>query len=497
MGQSAASSRTSSVRRRSRTFTVVLAILSGLALALPAGAAAAIAVDHGAHSGRGSADGASLASVTFTDAAHGWALGSSGGSPSVSQPVLLATADGGATWTRQDVSAAGSGASLSSICFVDASHGWAVGHSSDGYDMWPLILATTDGGVTWNVQVPGYVGDLSFLSAVTFVDANHGWAVGSGGDFDSDSDWLIILATDDGGATWSQQDPGYYDLLDGMGMLNAVSFVDAKHGWAVGSTGGSYEESPLLLATTDGGQTWEAQQPSNDYAGLYALDFVDAARGWAVGGWGGEQNGAPALVGTSNGGATWGNESPPAIATNSFLEAVDFVDATHGWAVGTRNRGYSGGNPVYVPVILATTDGGASWQARDASSASTPGGLASVTFTDAAHGWAVGSSGTIIATSDGGATWSRQHGLVRPQIAKLRPAKARRGVVVTITGSGFGKKSRASCVRFGGAKCTRYVSWSATRIKCKVPTKAKIGRLLVKVITAGGESSGRAFRVRR
>jgi photosystem II stability/assembly factor-like uncharacterized protein len=38
------------------------------------------------------------------------------------------------------------------------------------------MLATTDGGATWNVQSSG---DSAFLTAVTFSDATHGWAVGA------------------------------------------------------------------------------------------------------------------------------------------------------------------------------------------------------------------------------------------------------------------------------------------------------------------------------
>ena len=85
----------------------------------------------------------------------------------------------------------------------------------------------------------------------------------------------------------------------------------------------------------------------------------------------------------------------------------------------------------------------------------------------------------------------------KPSVTKLTPTKARRGATVTITGKNFGKKRGRSVVKFGGKTCIKYVSWSSTLIKCRVPTEAKLGRLLVKVTTAAGTSNGRILTVKR
>ncbi|MCZ6574991.1 MAG: YCF48-related protein [Gammaproteobacteria bacterium] len=77
----------------------------------------------------------------------------------------------------------------------------------------------------------------------------------------------------------------------------------------------------------------------------------------------------------------------------STLQAVHFVDAERGWAVG------DGGT------VLATTDGGRTWSVRDAG---TTAALWSVDFVDAERGWAVGDGGTVLATTDGGRTWTAQ-----------------------------------------------------------------------------------------
>jgi photosynthesis system II assembly factor YCF48-like protein len=98
------------------------------------------------------------------------------------------------------------------VACVDANHGWAVGY--DG-----TIVATTDGGATWTAQTSGTTNTLIWVS---FVDANHGWAVGEFG---------TIVATTDGGASWTAQTSGTTNHLYG------VFFVDASHGWAVGTGG--------------------------------------------------------------------------------------------------------------------------------------------------------------------------------------------------------------------------------------------------------------------
>jgi len=71
------------------------------------------------------------------------------------------------------------------------------------------------------------------------------------------------------------------------------------------------------------------------------------------------------------------------------------------------------------------------------------------------------------------------------------------GQEFTITGKDFGKRDSASDVKCGAAKVSKYVSWSATRIKCKVPAKAKFGKLKVTVVTADGASNSKTFTVKR
>ncbi len=326
-----------------------------------------------------------LASIAFVDAQRGWAVGTSG--------TILATADSGASWEEPQTS--NTTEHLVSVAFVDAQHGWAVGWNG-------TILATTDGGASWVVQTSNTTQQ---LRSVAFVDAQHGWAVG-GAILGSGSS--TILATTDGGASWEPQTSNTTEVFFSVG------FVDAQGGWAVGENG-------TILATADGGASWEPQI-SNAARGLYSVAFVDAQRGWAVAG---ELLAMPnsgaeptaAILATSDGGASWERQTSN---TTKGLFSVVFVDAQRGWAVGENGT------------ILATADGGASWEPQT-SNATEP--LWSVGFVDAQGGWAVGANGTILATADGGASWQPQTSNTSEPLSSVVFADAERGWAVGLNGT--------------------------------------------------------------
>jgi photosystem II stability/assembly factor-like uncharacterized protein len=250
------------------------------------------------------------------------------------------------TWHQQH-----SGSSfLTAVSFPDTAHGWAVGAAG-------LVLATSNGGETWVEQQDGASGNNN-LNAVSFVDDQHGWAVGRNG---------TIITTSDGGALWSAQDSGTTESLGG------VSFADDQHGWAVGQGG-------LILATSDGGAHWTQQSSGATTSTLTSVSFANPEDGWVVG------VAPPVVLATTDGGALW---TPQAASLNAT--GVDAVDSQHAWIVGT------GGD------IVATTDGGANWAVQD-SGVSVE--LNAVSFADQQNGWAVGALGTVLVTYDGGATWS-------------------------------------------------------------------------------------------
>jgi len=151
--------------------------------------------------------------VDFVDAKHGCVAGSSGAFPS-GHPILAATSDGGVTW--QSVTLPQAAGSAWAVSFVDAQHGWAVTSLTSTYPS--VIYATSDGGLTWTSQ---YVASGVVLRSIAFADAAHGWAVGQAADLQGD---CAVLSTTNGGATWNEQ-----DLASQSPGGLSVSFIDASH----------------------------------------------------------------------------------------------------------------------------------------------------------------------------------------------------------------------------------------------------------------------------
>jgi photosystem II stability/assembly factor-like uncharacterized protein len=156
---------------------------------------------------------------------------------------VLVSADDGQTWRQSPVPVS---SDLTSVFFVDERNGWAVGH--DG-----VILATTDGGATWALQLDGaranraIVDDLArkpgaaallaeanrnvaqgadkpFLD-VWFADEKVGYAVGA---------YNYIFRTADGGKSWKP----WFDRTDNPKYLNLYAIRPAAGGlFIVGEAG--------------------------------------------------------------------------------------------------------------------------------------------------------------------------------------------------------------------------------------------------------------------
>jgi photosystem II stability/assembly factor-like uncharacterized protein len=213
------------------------------------------------------------------------------------------------------------------------------------------------------------------LFATCFVSDQEGFMVG---------DLARIFHTTDGGKTWEyQQTPNKLSLV-------ALSCPDKAHLWASGQAG-------EIAFSGDSGKTWQLQQSGVERQ-LLSIAFANPQRGLAVGDFG-------TLLRTENGGVTWNKVAlptdvrlPPDVAEvvdpgDIVLYSVTFADAEHAWAVGEFG------------VILASGDGGASWQ-QQTNAAETS--LFGVSFADPRRGWAVGIDATLLATTDGGTTWRQE-----------------------------------------------------------------------------------------
>ena len=380
------------MRRRTTKATLTVALL-GLTLAAAAcggHASASVAGHDSAPIGppyNPRAD--SLRLVAFPDARHGWAVGDT---YDVTGIGIQATTNGGLDWAEQKSGDWGSTWGPYGVAFANAACGWVLtatdmdinGHYPDGDAN--TILATTDGGATWNSQHSGTGIELWDIASA---GASHAWAVGA--DPSDSGTKNIIIATSDGGTRWTKQYSATTVNTVGRSGLEAVAFADTAHGWAVGSDG-------LILATTDGGATWKKQAaPTSD--GLEDVVCVDATHAWALG----DEDNDDILLATTDGGATWKVQHTWKMWI-AGVNSLAFADTNHGWVVGGAG------------VILATTDGGGSWMPQHSG---TKMDLGAVAFADATHGLAVGNrfvgadpfsdtfkGSIILRTTDGGVTWS-------------------------------------------------------------------------------------------
>ena len=119
----------------------------------------------------------------------------------------------------------------------------------------------------------------SNLNSVHFLNDTHGWAAGGSG---------VVLHTSDGGDTWDVQDSGVPFNLEG------VQFLDGRKGYAVGDNGvliesldGGKTWANLYSARQEGGETERllaGTMPGWKLAsGYYDVHFPTANDGWGVG----------------------------------------------------------------------------------------------------------------------------------------------------------------------------------------------------------------------
>jgi hypothetical protein len=127
---------------------------------------------------------------------------------------------------------------------VNANTGWVTGNQGDPHT--GLIRKTTDGGVTWTVQLHNNVNE---TYEPYFINENTGWIVG---------DSPNIQKTTNGGINWNvQTTPAAWWMWD-------IMFADQLTGWAVGSQG-------KIFYTTNGGGTVSVQNISAKIPSKYSL----------------------------------------------------------------------------------------------------------------------------------------------------------------------------------------------------------------------------------
>lgn len=254
---------------------------------------------------------------------------------------------------------------MTGVSFVDAQNGWIARGSE--------ILSTVDGGHTWTLLYD----TKARIHGIQRLGGDKGWYATEEG----------LFVTGDAGRTWSR-------LLDASFLYGQFQFVDELHGWVR-----LYREG--LKATSDGGKRWSRVESPCKENGLFS--FVNTATGWIVcpvgGGVGIEYK---KIFRTDDGGRSWRltSESGPnggSMPLSSYSRDLFFLDSKNGWLSSAKGD------------ILATKDGGRSWQALPRLGDLTE--INAVQFLSPEKGYIITTKrseevSSLAITTNGGVTWT-------------------------------------------------------------------------------------------
>lgn len=322
--------------------------------------------------------------------------------------------------------------------------GWAVGFSWDGYG---TILRSTDSGETWTRQGSSEASRSDFIADVNLadvfaVDSHTAWVVGS-----PDGNFATIYHTTDGGSTWQRK--GSTTDVPNVDLAKVIAHGDKKV-WAVG-----WRELPkrtsVILHSNDGGTTWTNQIPAEyENTALQGVYTPDGTNVWVTGA---NKNGYALILKSINAGQNWTRQSGGDVANADHLLGISAVDENTAWTVGGIKDGYialhttDGGttwvhqtdvdglydaNEVYAvnaSVVWAacdhsvywSTNGGENWDDSTNHGQSLGPYTLGISAVSSQEAWAArgGLGGSIYHTTDGGSTWTELNKLDNDQLPPL------------------------------------------------------------------------------
>jgi photosystem II stability/assembly factor-like uncharacterized protein len=184
----------------------------------------------------------------------------------------------------------------------------------------------------------------------------------------------------------------YSSSFSHAAALETIVFDKNEDGWALGGA--------ELDRVQNNGKSWTPVLIDvNGERAFYSFTFMTAKVGFVVGTQKKSDGHAVLILQTSDGGATWQErqanvKSELELHKAPALHSITFCGENSGWAVGGH-------------LILHTVDGGQSWQAQQ-SNVDSNDRLFTVACASPERAWAVGTGGLVVRTSDGGSIWTRQ-----------------------------------------------------------------------------------------
>jgi photosystem II stability/assembly factor-like uncharacterized protein len=268
-----------------------------------------------------------IGQVFFLDRSHGWMLSTDALSEETyARFYLLSTEDGGKNWRtlvlqRPAFKLMDDYTFPSQLFFSDSQHGWILWHWHMMNTSLDALLATTDGGRTWSrLPDPPGPGPLQFTSP------RDGWIIGGPEIPDGipDPESENLWATHDGGIHWHVVSvPLPADSEAGEAYFSAFRFKNSREGLAVAERQLSGRLFRFLTCVTrDGGRSWkishfDAYHASPSFVGKHII--------WSLSDW-------PAMKVTLqiDGHAT--SPAPPSgLSPEGRFGDFDFIDDSNGW----------------------------------------------------------------------------------------------------------------------------------------------------------------------
>jgi photosystem II stability/assembly factor-like uncharacterized protein len=254
---------------------------------------------------------------------------------------IYKTEDGGATWKIQFNNELAN-AFYDCFSFWDPNRG--IAHSDSVNGVFPDIR--TSNGVTWesiaNNMPPALPGEASFAASGTCI-ATQGWGnawITTGGSTEA-----RILATRDGGDTWNAYDTPLEVSASGGGV--SVAFRDADHG-VVGGGDLSNNTDIDMAKSDDGGRTWTLTNTPPLQGAIFCLAYAHGSRNnwWEDSRWGDRYERTVVITAETepdfnSGSAAWSpdeGETWFTLPSVSGYWAVGFANPQAGWFVGNNGQ---------------------------------------------------------------------------------------------------------------------------------------------------------------
>ena len=295
---------------------------------------------------------------------------------------------------------------LRELAFATSSDGWAALTGAEG----EILLATHDGGLTWSkLPTPPP------FHKLFFVDSSRGWGLsGTVGNSSSTTLWR----TSNGGKTWASTELGSAAGVQHGDEIVDLWFASERHAVFLSR---QHAGSGAVYFTGDGGRTVRQVESISAIGTTRALF--------------GDRNGNIWLLASS---AIWHSASTGVL----WMPQLTTANRPTGKAGLTANAGVALGSGRIVVVgersggsILLSDNYGGNW--RTVLQTDDLGYFSDVSFVDGGYGCAVGSSVVIYCSEDGGVSWKRWPVLPSSKLGNTHPASRFDRIVLTSRRHGF------------------------------------------------------------